>query len=75
MINNWLRESKAFYVAMTEADGFFTWYGKGYEKLEHWGMGPNRPELPPHACAVVMGSADKHILDQARYPFVLEHWR
>lgn len=59
----------------TERDGFVTWFGEGYAGLEKHGMGPSRPELPLDARVVVLGSADKAVLDQARYPWVREHWR
>ena len=79
MLNYWLRTGrprKARPVAMwTEADGFVTWFGEGYGRLEHLGMGPGRPDLPPGARVVVLGSADKALLDEGRYPWVREHWR
>lgn len=74
MLNFWLRGKPAV-AEWTERDGFVTWFGEGYEKLEHRGMGPNRTTLPHGARIVVMGSADKHVLDDARHPFVREHWR
>lgn len=59
----------------TEADGFVTWFGNGYARLEHRGMGPGRPSLSPGARIVVLGSADKAVLDEQRYSWVREHWR
>jgi hypothetical protein len=59
----------------TEADGFVTWFGNGYARLERHGMGPGRPGLPPGARIVVLGSADKHVMDERRYDFVRDHWR
>lgn len=58
----------------TEADGFVTYFGEGYERLAHHGVGPNNPELPEGARIVVLGSADKHVMDEGRYPWVREHW-
>lgn len=59
----------------TERDGFVTYYGSGYEHLEHLGVGPNRPELPPGTRIVVLGSADKVVLDEGRFDWVREHWQ
>jgi hypothetical protein len=59
----------------TEADGFVTWFGAGYSKMEARGMGPTRTALPAGARIVVLGSADKHVMDEERLPFVREHWR
>jgi hypothetical protein len=59
----------------TERDGLITWFGKGYEALQHHGMGPARPNPPPGTRVVVMGSADKIIIDEGRYPFIRENWR
>lgn len=79
MLNYWIRHGRgprAKPIAQwTEADGFVTWFGAGYEKLEHRGMGPGHPDLPADARIVVMGSADKAVLDEGRYPWVREHWR
>lgn len=82
MLNYWLRygrsrdEQRRTTVAeWTEHDGFVTWFGAGYAKLEKHGMGPGRPDLPAGARVVVMGSADKAVLDEGRYEWVREHWR
>lgn len=58
----------------TERDGFRTWFGNGYDKLAHHGMGASRPELTEGARVVVLGSADKRVMDEGRYPWVQEHW-
>jgi len=58
----------------TEADGFVTYYGAGYEKLEAQGVGPNRSDLPPGARIVVLGSADLSVLDAGTHDWVREHW-
>lgn len=59
----------------TERDGLITWFGAGYEKLQHFGMGPARPHPPAGTRVVVLGSADKNVMDEARYEFVRSHWR
>lgn len=59
----------------TERDGFVTWFGAGYESREHHGMGPTRSALPAGARVVVLGSADKAVMDRGEHPFVREHWR
>lgn len=73
MLNDWLSTQPPI-PHWTEADGFVTYYGQGYEKLEHLGVGPTRPHLPTGAKIVVLGSADLDVLSQARYPWVREHW-
>lgn len=73
MLNYWLKGQRI--AQWTEADGLITWFGKGYEKLQHHGMGPGRPNPPRGTRVVVMGSADKIVMDEARYEFVRSHWR
>lgn len=73
MVNDWLKTQPAI-GTWTEADGFVTYYGAGYERLEHLGVGPSRPELPAGARIVVLGSADAAVLDEARFDWVREHW-
>lgn len=75
MLNFWLRSHPTRVAQWTERDGFVTWFGKGYERLERHGMGPTRTARPPGSRILVMGSADKHVLDGAQFPFVVEHWR
>lgn len=58
----------------TRADGIVTYYGPGYERFEHLGVGPNRPTLPPDTRMVVLGSDDKSILDEGRFDWAREHW-
>lgn len=72
MLNAYLAGREVPY--WTEADGFVTYYGDGYQKLEHLGVGPSRPQLPPGARIVVLGSADKQVMDEGRYPWVRAHW-
>jgi len=58
----------------TEADGFVTYFGQGYERLEHLGVGPRRTTLPDGARVVVLGSADLAELECGRDPWMREHW-
>lgn len=75
MINNFLAKRRTPIPCWTEADGFVTYYGDGYEDREHLGVGPTRRELPPGARIVVLGSADKAVLDDRSYPWIAEHYR
>lgn len=72
MLNAYLRGRDVPY--WTESDGFVTFYGDGYERLEHLGVGPRRRELPVGARIVVLGSADLAVLGDPRYPWVKRHW-
>jgi hypothetical protein len=77
MLNFYLSQSttKLRPGVWTEADGFVTFFGKGYERLEARGVGPGHPRLPAGARVVVLGSDDLHVLEQGdRYPWVSE-WR
>lgn len=58
----------------TERDGFVTYFGNGYERLERCGVGPGHPELPRGARIVVLGSADKHVMDRGAYDWARDHW-
>lgn len=71
---NWYLKGQPPIPFWTECDGFVTYYGKGYEKLEHLGVGPHRRVLPKGARIVVLGSADKAVMDEGHYPWVREHW-
>lgn len=73
MVNAWLKTQPPI-AFWTERDGFVTYYGQGYESLEHLGVGPHRPRLPPGARIVVLGSADKAVMDERRYPWIRDHW-
>lgn len=73
MVNHYL-QSQPPIATWTEADGFVSFYGAGYERLEHLGVGPNRRELPPSARLVVLGSADLDALKDERYPWVRSHY-
>jgi hypothetical protein len=58
----------------TKADGIVTYFGEGYERYEHLGVGPRRPALPAGTRVVVLGSDDKHVLETNAFPWVAEHW-
>jgi hypothetical protein len=58
----------------TEDDGFVTYFGDGYEAYEAGGLGPRHRKLPPEARIVVLGSADKAVMDEGRYEWVRRHW-
>lgn len=75
MINLWACESRTPIAELTERDGMVTWFGDGYAKREHLGMGPGWPHLLPGARVVVLGSADKRVMDRGEHAFVREHWR
>ena len=72
MMNAYLRGDDV--PCWTEADGFVTYFGKGYERLEHLGVGPRRKVLPPGARVVVLGSADLADLEAGSAPWIREHW-
>jgi hypothetical protein len=74
MVNHWLETTGTPVATLTEADGFVSYYGAGYERLEHLGVGPSHPELPAGARIVVLGSADLDALQPGRFPWVDEHW-
>jgi hypothetical protein len=71
---NWYLSTQAPIAQWTEADGFVTYYGRGYERQEHLGVGPRRPDLPAGARIVVLGSADKHVMDAGQFAWCREHW-
>lgn len=76
MLNFWLQESRTPVAEWTEADGFVTYYGAGYGRFEHLGVGPNRRELPAGARIVVLGSEDLLALEKPnRFQWVKEHYR
>lgn len=74
MVNFYLRTQPPI-PCWTEADGFVTYFGEGYEALEHFGVGPRRQRLPAGARIVVLGSADKAVLEGRRYRWVERHWK
>jgi hypothetical protein len=73
MLNAWLASQPAI-AEWTEADGFVSYYGAGYERLEHLGVGPTRRDLPPGARIVVLGSADLEVLESGQFTWADEHW-
>lgn len=75
MLNHYLRARGGAVAHWTEAHGFVTWFGNGYEQREHLGMGPTRSTPPKGARIVVLGSADKAVMDEQQFPFVRENWR
>jgi len=72
MLNAYLRGDDVPH--WTEADGFVTYFGRSYERLEYLGVGPRRTVLPAGARVVVLGSADLAELEAGRDPWMREHW-
>lgn len=72
MLNHYLRGKSVAH--WTEADGVRTYFGKGYESKAHHGIGPDSQHLPPGTRIVVLGSADKHVLEQRMQPWIARHW-
>lgn len=72
MLNAYLRGQRL--PAWTERDGLVTYFGDGYERFAHRGIGPGQPHLPAGARLVVLGSADLDVLRSGRYPWVRRHW-
>ena len=72
MLNYFLRSRTVPF--WTEADGFVTYFGEGYEHKEHFGVGPTRQQLPPGARIVVLGSADLQVLADRQIPWVRDHY-
>lgn len=74
MVNAYVRAAAVPVAEWTESDGFVTYYGAGYAKQEHLGVGPTRTKLPEGARIVVLGSKDNVVMDTGRYEWVREHW-
>ena len=73
MLNLWLRGQKV--AEWNERrDGFAVFFGAGYERFAHLGVGPTRPQLPKGTRVVVLGSDDLGALTDPRYPWRGE-WR
>jgi hypothetical protein len=72
MLNMYLRGRRV--AQWKERDGFCVFFGKGYERLEYHGVGPNRPNLPQGTRVVVLGSDDLWALEDPRFAW-REHWR
>lgn len=70
---NWFLQDRPI-ASWTGSDGLVTYFGEGYEKLEFNGVGPTRQGLPKGARIVVLGSADKAVMDEGRFAWVREHW-
>lgn len=71
MLNYYLRGRQV--AQWKERDGFTVFFGAGYERFEHLGVGPNRPKLPPGTRVVVLGSDDLSALRDPRYEW-RRHW-
>ncbi len=74
MLNHYVAATATPVATWTEADGFVTYYGRGYAHLQHLGVGPACPRPPAGARIIVLGSADKAVMDEGLYPWVREHW-
>lgn len=71
MLNYWLAPHGHRIPRWTRADGFVTYFGRGYARHEHHGISEARPALPPGTKVVILGSADLHVLEQPEtYPWV-----
>lgn len=75
MLNHYIRTARTPITEWTERDGIRTYFGAGYERLAHHGVGPTTQILPPGTRVVVLGSKDKGAMDAARLPWINEHWR
>lgn len=75
MLNLHIKSTGMRIAEWKESDGFAVYFGTGYERFAHHGVAPSRPQLPPGTRVVVLGSDDKAVMDDGRYPFVREHWR
>jgi hypothetical protein len=73
MLNHWIAAQPPI-AHWTERDGFVSYFGAGYERVEYLGLGPHRQVLPRGARIVVLGSADKAVMDEGAYPWIREHW-
>lgn len=74
MLNWYLKHIHRWPIAeWTEQDGLVTYFGDGYERHEHLGVGPTHRQLPAGARIVVLGSADLAVLSDPRFDWV-QHW-
>lgn len=55
-------------------DGVVAYFGAGYEKFVHLGVGPKTETLPPDTRVVVLGSADLPGLLRTRPAWWRTHW-
>ncbi len=74
MLNWYLAKFNPAMGRWTAADGIVLYFGKGYERDEHHGVGPTRTTLPPCTRMVVLGGADLSVLDERRFDWV-EAWQ
>lgn len=74
MLNWHLRDHDGPVAHWTIGAGLVTYFGDGYARLEHHGVGPTRQDLSKGARIVVLGSADKAVMDEGRFAWVREHW-
>lgn len=72
MLNMYLRGQTVPH--WTERDGIVTFFGAGYERLSHHGVGPKSIRLPRGTRIVVFGSDDMPVMESGRLPWVREHW-
>jgi hypothetical protein len=59
----------------TEADGFAIYFGHGYRPNGPNAVSAAQPNLPHGTRVVILGGADKAVLDEGRYDWVRTHWR
>jgi len=77
MLNHYLRTGRGRPREVgiwTERDGFTTFFGQGYERFQHLGVGPGQPHLPPGTKVVILGAADLDALEDPRYEWAMKHW-
>lgn len=72
MLNLYLRGKPV--AEWKERDGFVVFFGRGYERFAHLGVGYNKPTLPKGARVVVLGSDDLDALTDPRFEW-RSHWR
>jgi hypothetical protein len=59
----------------TEADGFVSYFGTGYERQAHHGLSPANHSLPKGARIVAFGGADIAAMEGGAIGFVRRHWK
>ena len=74
MLNHYLKTSGASPAFWDERHGFVAYFGKGYEREQHLGIGLTSKVLPRGTKVVVLGGADKYILDQGLTPWARACW-
>lgn len=72
MLNYYLDDADVAFRCWDERDGIFTFFGDGYEKFAHYGVGPQTDRLPEGCRMVVLGSEDLKYLS---LPIFAEHYR